>query len=91
MQILGCIFIMSSLYFTIFLTEDDPRDENDYKSNSDTLGNSFKTLWKLVTLNGQMKYVVLFFLTYPVRIFFLNNNSCSNEFMEILINRLAFL
>ena len=66
MQILGCIFVLSSLYFTIFLTEDDPRDEDDLGFDAETLGNSFKTLWKLITLNKQMKYLILFFLSYPV-------------------------
>jgi hypothetical protein len=66
MQILGCLFVLSGLYLTIFLTEDDPREEDDLGFDVDTFGNSFKTLWKLITLNKQMKYLILFFLFYPV-------------------------
>ncbi len=66
MQILGCMFIMSSLYLIVFLTEDDSGEDN-IKMNSDTLGYSFRTLWKLINVNKQMKYLILFFLTYPVK------------------------
>jgi hypothetical protein len=68
MQILGCMFITSSLYLIVFLTEDENGEVN-IKINSDTLGYSFRTLWKLINVNKQMKYLILFFLTYPVKNF----------------------
>ena len=68
MQMLGAVFILASLFALIFLNEDQEQDQ-EQKQERTSLGLAFRVFWSVVSLK-QMKWVILFFLSYPVRVDF---------------------
>lgn len=99
MQILGCIFILSSLYLLIFLSEDNTNpiknETLEGKATPITLLSSFKTLWAILSIK-QMKYVALFFLTFSIgfsieQIYMIKLNKIGVPIEYLALGSLAFM